>query len=71
METPTSKEKEKILVKKESELKWEEDVDAAIEEVISKVARTEEAVWETSLQVSLLRNRQQQHLHKLLHNKPQ
>lgn len=44
METPTSKGKEKILVKKESELKWEDDVDAAIEEVISKVARTEEAV---------------------------
>lgn len=41
--TLTCKGKEKMLVKKESESEWEEDVDAAIEEAISRVTRTEEA----------------------------
>lgn len=35
--------KEKTLVEKKSESKWKEDVDAAIEEAISRVTRTEEA----------------------------
>ena len=34
--------KKKILVKEEPELEWEEDVDAAIEKSISRVARTKE-----------------------------
>ena len=41
-ETPSSKEKEKILEDEELESYWEEDVDAVIKQTISKVARTEE-----------------------------
>ena len=41
--TPTSKGKKKILVEEESESEWEKDVDAVIEEDISKVTQTKEA----------------------------
>lgn len=41
MVTPSRKRNEKILEEKESESDWEEDVDAAIEQDISKIARTE------------------------------
>lgn len=45
--------KEKTLVEKKSESKWKEDVDTAIEEVISRFARTEEA---RSSQIDLIAN---------------
>ena len=42
--TPKSKGKKKILIEEEeTELKWEEDIDAAIEEAINKATRLEEA----------------------------
>ena len=41
--TLTCKGKENMLVKEESESEWEEDVDAAIEEAISRVTRIEES----------------------------
>ena len=40
MVTPSRKGNEKILEEKKSKSDWEEDVDAAIEQDISKVART-------------------------------
>lgn len=45
--------KEKTLVEKKSESKWKEDVDAAIEEAINRVTRTEEA---KSSQIDLIAN---------------
>lgn len=41
--TPKSKGKEKILINEEMDSEWEEDVDAAIEEVINRATRTAEA----------------------------
>lgn len=43
MVTRTSKRKKKLLVEEESESKQEEDIEAAIEEAISRVVRIEEA----------------------------
>lgn len=40
---PSRKREEKILEEEKSESEWEEDVDAAIEEAISRVTRIEES----------------------------